>query len=1072
MKQDEYIMDTNDSSIVSKRSVARFYLKNEPDFFEPFVKKLQRRHPLINRGYWLRIQAIDYGVLHFLRHPSLHPRKKVIVNLGCGYDPLPFRFWHNHPELSEDAIFIDIDYPQLMQKKKQMILESNVLGAALPPGDLVPLEGDVLLRHPRYLTIGCDLHQLAKLQQVLEEELSFSEQSILFVAEVSIAYMSVEGADAVIRWASSFKDSQFCLLEQCLPDGPDHPFAQTMIKHFDKLRTPLRIIHSYENLSDQRHRFMSAGWPQVDISSLWDFWHNDHCIPPELRRSLDSCEPFDEWEEFALFGGHYFLLIAGKEGHVRPPFEGFTDSRERCVQTRSSATVASAPSDGQSRSDYTAHSADSDDRRRYAAAFNLNGTAVALHGGLGAQARVNTCQVYPRNESLLENVGGPPLPESLMCHTITNLNDDECLMVGGRTSPSHASSRCWFRGQGQWKEVQPLLPGRFRHCAVKVHVNAPEGPVAGVLVYGGRSSTGEVLQDSNLWTPTSGWKKVPVHPDNIPARFGASLATTNDGLTEGILFGGLSAGGEYVTDCWTWRLHVEEFPMVSCVKVSGPIPNTLCRFGASLVHSRWGPLLIGGVSQSGCLKKKDEVAVIDVNIEESRIEARSLDIIPSDSSRPLLVGSSAATLANSDVIVAGGGAVCFSFGSLWNTGYFRLTRRDGHTEPLREAQELQEPLSLPYSEPSGHTNQSQHSIERNKSGAGSPVETTNPVWNSLHDGTATKSTDDPVDDVSEQPRESTILPQVAAVPRIHVITERDFDSLLNSRQPAVIEGLDIGSCTSLWTLDGLKDRIGADRPVIVHSCPTERMTFQTKNFSYTKQAFGDFLKAAESGEKLYLRSVASKQPAKHPTNLGKDFPTIAADFKLPPQLAKVTETMHSSPLRISGPVTLWLHYDVMANVLCQVRGTKTLRLYPPADVIHLDFPPGASSSNINVFTSDHAPLRYTHPHEVALRPGDVLFIPPLWAHTATPTDGVSVAVNVFFRNLEEGYAAGRDVYGNRDLQAYENGRRDVEKIVKAFEGLPKDMSRFYLERLVAEFKEKAELVHERLDPEEGPPQEL
>lgn len=968
-------------------------------------------------------------------------------------DPLPFRFWHNHPALCKDAVFVDVDYPQLMHKKRQMVLESNVLRAFLPQGDLVALEGDVLLRHPRYLAVGCDLNQLAKLERILEEELSFSEQAILFVAEVSIAYMSVEGADAVIRWASSFKDSQFCLLEQCLPDGPDHPFAQTMIKHFDKLRTPLRIIRSYENLSDQRHRFLSAGWPQVEISSLWNFWSNDHCILPEQRRSLNACEPFDEWEEFALFGSHYFLLIAGKADHVRPPFEDFTASREPCVRTRSTATGASGPSDGQSRPNYTAHSADSDERRRYAAVFNFNGTVVVLHGGLGAQARVNTCQMYPRNVSLPENVDGPPLPESLMCHTITNLSDDECVMVGGRTSPSHASSQCWFRGQGQWKEVQPLLPGRYRHCAVKVHVNTPEGPIAGVLVYGGKSSTGEVLCDWNLWTPTSGWKQVPVYPDDMPARFGAALATTNDELTEGTLFGGLSAGGEYVTDCWIWRLHVEESPVISCAKVSGPIPNTLCRFGASLVHSTWGLLLIGGVSQSGCLKREDEVAVVEVNMEGPRVEVRSLDIIPAGLPRPLLIGSSAATLANGDVIVAGGGAVCFSFGSFWNTGYLRLTQRDDHTT---SAKEVQEPLPLPCSGISGHATRS---IELNNFGdAASLLATSGSVRNGTHDNLPTKSPDDPVADlVAERPWLSANLPQVIAVPRIHVNAEQDFDSLLTSRQPAIIEGLDIGSCTRLWTLDYLEDRIGADRPVIVHSCPTERMTFQTKNFSYIKQAFGEFLKAAKSGEKLYLRSVASKQPAKHPTNLEKDFPAIAEDFKLPPQLARVTETMHSSPLRISGPVTLWLHYDVMANVLCQVRGTKTLRLYPPADVPHLAFPPGGSSSNINVFTSDHAPLRFTHPHEAALRPGDVLFIPPLWAHTATPTDGVSVAVNVFFRNLEEGYAAGRDVYGNRDLQAYENGRRDVEKIVKAFEGLPKDMSRFYLERLVAELKEKAEL---------------
>jgi tRNA wybutosine-synthesizing protein 4 len=67
-----------------------------------------------------------------------------------------------------------------------------------------------------------------------------------------------------------------------------------------------------------------------------------------------------------------------------------------------------------------------------------------------------------------------------------------------------------------------------------------------------------------------------------------------------------------------------------------------------------------------------------------------------------------------------------------------------------------------------------------------------------------------------------------------------------------------------------------------------------------------------------------------------------------------------------------------------------------------------------------------------------------------------VAVNVFFRNLAAGtYAAGRDVYGNRDLQAYEKGRRDVEKIVHSFDRLPRDIARFYLDRLADELKERA-----------------
>jgi len=90
-----------------------------------------------------------------------------------------------------------------------------------------------------------------------------------------------------------------------------------------------------------------------------------------------------------------------------------------------------------------------------------------------------------------------------------------------------------------------------------------------------------------------------------------------------------------------------------------------------------------------------------------------------------------------------------------------------------------------------------------------------------------------------------------------------------------------------------------------------------------------------------------------------------------------------------------------------------------------------------------------------LKPGDVLFIPPLWLHTAAPTEGISIAVNVFFRDLDKGYAAGRDVYGNRDLQAYETGRRDVGKILRAFQNLPADMAHFYLTRLASELKDEA-----------------
>lgn len=44
------------------------------------------------------------------------------------------------------------------------------------------------------------------------------------------------------------------------------------------------------------------------------------------------------------------------------------------------------------------------------------------------------------------------------------------------------------------------------------------------------------------------------------------------------------------------------------------------------------------------------------------------------------------------------------------------------------------------------------------------------------------------------------------------------------------------------------------------------------------------------------------------------------------------------------------------------------------------------------------------------------------------------------------------MYANRDLQAYEKGRENVQRIKRSFEGVPTEMARFYLERLADELR--------------------
>lgn len=98
--------------------------------------------------------------------------------------------------------------------------------------------------------------------------------------------------------------------------------------------------------------------------------------------------------------------------------------------------------------------------------------------------------------------------------------------------------------------------------------------------------------------------------------------------------------------------------------------------------------------------------------------------------------------------------------------------------------------------------------------------------------------------------------------------------------------------------------------VVVHDSTTASMDFNAKNFGYVTKTFADFVDEARRGGRLYLRALSTEEPSALPANLASDFPGLSDDFVLPPQLSFVAENSFSSVLRISGPVNMWLHYDV------------------------------------------------------------------------------------------------------------------------------------------------------------------
>ena len=146
---------------------------------------------------------------------------------------------------------------------------------------------------------------------------------------------------------------------------------------------------------------------------------------------------------------------------------------------------------------------------------------------------------------------------------------------------------------------------------------------------------------------------------------------------------------------------------------------------------------------------------------------------------------------------------------------------------------------------------------------------------------------------------------------------------------------------------------------------------------------------------------------------------------------------------------LWVHYDVMDNVLVQIVGRKKVTLWHPNDVPYL-YIEGSSSRVLDIQDTLTFPLLLkSRPRTIILEPGDVLFIPALWFHHVESllddTSTLSVAVNIFWRALPTDMYPRKDLYGNADLVAFAEAEKAIQRVAE----LPEPYNSFYLSKLLS-----------------------
>ncbi len=287
-------------------------------------------------------------------------------------------------------------------------------------------------------------------------------------------------------------------------------------------------------------------------------------------------------------------------------------------------------------------------------------------------------------------------------------------------------------------------------------------------------------------------------------------------------------------------------------------------------------------------------------------------------------------------------------------------------------------------------------------------------------------------------------------------------SIQPRRRPAVLRGLDLGPCLQRWkNPEYLCSRVGKDHVARVHVTTQTNMDFRGKNFKYREMLLRDVLKMANldaddggGAERYYLRDVGQDPRGRQVARLDRDFPELAEDFKLDGFFDH--DRLFSSVLRISSAgLRLWTHYDVMDNLYAQVRGRKKAVLWAPDQALNL-YLDGDKSRVLDVDGADEKefPLFLQAPRqEFELQPGDVLFIPAMWFHNMTALDS-GVAVNVFWRNLDESVYDKKDVYGNRDLLPAAKAIRMMDNVLRQLDGLPQELKDFYGRRLIDKIDKK------------------
>ena len=325
-------------SIPYRSAVKKGYV-NDP-FLSYFVRKPQNRAPLINRGYYSRVAAVDVIYQRFVAIASrTGTGRSQVVSLGAGFDTTFFR---SRMEGSAASLYFEVDFPEVTARKaaifrKHALLQRVIAGQRVTVAEALPLEqsssataatpapsapaadigvsysttssGGCTVSSPVYRMVTADLRDVAAVRAALLGAGFDPSTPTLFLSECVLVYLEPEESCALIAWAASAcPRSVFVTYEQIRPHDA---FGQVMTRNLEERGYSLRGLTAFPDIASQTARYRELGFGAATVADMNDVYYR--VLPRADVARVERLELFDEVEEWHLMSAHYCIAVAVNE---------------------------------------------------------------------------------------------------------------------------------------------------------------------------------------------------------------------------------------------------------------------------------------------------------------------------------------------------------------------------------------------------------------------------------------------------------------------------------------------------------------------------------------------------------------------------------------------------------------------------------------------------------------------------------------------------------------------------------------------------------------------------------------